>query len=221
MLFFNKLSIEIKDTLLMKYLKCRNDMYYGKIIEFESILQKWLSYVPTTFPHYTIHTIEHSKEIISQLSKLLFKDENLDKIVIQLSSTEAYILIIGALFHDAGMVVSDREKIDLLKSDEWKKYIDKGGNGYTRWTQIEKMNDLIIKDDEKGIIKDYLINMEIRFLIAELVRKKHHYRINDFMRENNNLLLNASFGNPTLSESIIKFKIISLIITNRRFVGYY
>lgn len=108
------MSVNLQDTAIMTYLKSKDSQYYGKVLELRESVSEWLDYIPQTFPHYTRHTIRHSEEIVLQLSKLLFKDERQRKPVIRLSAVEAYILIAAAYLHDAGMVASDREKIEIL-----------------------------------------------------------------------------------------------------------
>ena len=103
------MTVAFESTALMRFLK-NHELYYGKVLEFRSALQGWLEYIPQTFPHYTRHTIGHSEAIVLQMSKFLFDGNNIEKPVISLSGTEAYILIAGAYLHDAGMVVSDDEK---------------------------------------------------------------------------------------------------------------
>src|ERR1041384_590657 len=115
------MPIELKQTALMRFLKDRNERYYNRALDVRDEVAKWLDYIPHTFPHYTRHTIDHSEEIVSQISQLLFRDGDLDAPVLpKLSSAEAYALIIAAFLHDAGMVASDEEKSRLLAADEWK-----------------------------------------------------------------------------------------------------
>jgi molecular chaperone HtpG len=60
------------ESALLKYLEGKSSKYAGKYLEVREVISGWLSYVPQTFPHYTRHTVEHSDQIVSQLSHLLF-----------------------------------------------------------------------------------------------------------------------------------------------------
>ena len=82
----------------------------GKFTELRTTVEDWLAYVPQTFPHYTRHTVRHSDTIILQLSKVLFRDDDVTQPTIPLSRVEAYILAVCAMLHDSGMVVSDPGK---------------------------------------------------------------------------------------------------------------
>src|SRR5208283_1591768 len=103
-------SQKVEKSALMKYIQKKNVSYYGKILDMRSKIEEWLAFIPVTFPTYTRHTIKHSDEIIIQLSKMLFENDDSAKPVVRLSSTEVYILIAAAYLHDVGMVVSEKEK---------------------------------------------------------------------------------------------------------------
>ena len=94
----------------MAFLRERKPPLYSKIIELRAAVEAWLSLIPNTFPHYTSHTVHHSDEIVLQMSKLLFQDDDPKRPVVQFSPTEVYILAAAAYLHDAGMVVSDKER---------------------------------------------------------------------------------------------------------------
>jgi molecular chaperone HtpG len=78
-------------------------------------ISSWLAYTPGTFPHYTKHTIEHSDQIVVQLSHLLFTECDPSKPSLALSAAEAYTLLACAYLHDAGMVASEAEKISIIE----------------------------------------------------------------------------------------------------------
>ena len=136
-----EMSIEPQDTAIMIYLKSKGLVYHAKILELREVIEGWLAYIPSTFPHYTRHTVRHSDEIVRQISKLLFKDEDPSQTVLQLTAVEAYLLIAAAYLHDAGMVASNREKIDLLQTDEWKSWVSDSGGGAKRWNEIQALRD--------------------------------------------------------------------------------
>lgn len=156
-------------TPLISYLKAKNKMYYGKVCELREVLENWLNYIPQTFPHYTRHTIQHSDAIVLQISRLLFRDDKAATPIVKLSSVEAYILIASAYLHDSGMVVSDEEKIEILKSDEWKAWIVSEEWRREQWQAIESLRyGQSISDD---IIRNFLADLQTRFLIAEFIRR--------------------------------------------------
>ena len=114
------------------YLKQKDEALYAKAIELRQSVTGWLAYIPATFPHYTRHTVEHSEEIVSQISKILFSEDDPQRPTVAISAIEAYILIAAALLHDAGMVCSESEKTEILKSHDWKEWINYG-SAARRW----------------------------------------------------------------------------------------
>ena len=94
---------QISQSALLQFLEVKNRMLFGKTIEIRDAIKDWLSYIPQSFPHYTQHTIEHSDEIILQISKLIFNNNDSTQPVVQLSAIEAYILVAAAYLHDAEM----------------------------------------------------------------------------------------------------------------------
>ena len=127
------------DTLpLVKYIAARNPIYAAKLAEIHEIAKAWLTYIPESFPQYTRHTVEHSEEIIEQASKILFRDSDPSQPTLPLTATEGYILAVAALLHDAGMVVSDSEKEELLRSNAWSDWVA-NGPGAGRWAEIQQL----------------------------------------------------------------------------------
>src|SRR5690349_12411377 len=108
---------------LEAYLASRNQGFASKVEELRDVIRAWLGYIPNTFPHYTSHALDHSNEIIAQVSKLLFTDDDPAQPVVALSAVEAYIVCLSALLHDAGMVASDSEKAEILASDSWREWV--------------------------------------------------------------------------------------------------
>jgi hypothetical protein len=121
---------QVERSELFQFLRAREPQYYGKLLELRESIGRWLGYVPQTFPHYTRHTIEHSDEIIIQASKLLFMDDDPTKPVVPLSAIESYVISAAAYLHDAGMVASDREKVEILGTEAW-------GNGFRKVAVVQ------------------------------------------------------------------------------------
>ncbi|WEK54347.1 MAG: ATP-binding protein [Candidatus Cohnella colombiensis] len=189
--------MQISDIALVQYLKSKSPLYYGKILELKESVANWLSYIPQTFPHYTRHTVEHSEEIILQMSKLLFKDNEFEQPVLRLSSVEVFILIVSAYLHDSGMVVSDKEKLKIIQSEQWRIFVN--GSGKKRWDEIEVTRT---SDTLEQSVKDFIADLQTRFLIAEYIRKNHHIRAVDILVQNHNLLGKFSFDDPALFKTI-------------------
>jgi hypothetical protein len=194
------MSINPQDTALMAYLKVKGITYHAKVLELREVIEGWLSYIPNTFPHYTRHTIRHSDEIVHQMSKLLFRDEDIDEVVLPLTAVEAYLIIAAAYLHDAGMVISDREKLEIAQSDEWKIWISDSNAGAKRWDQIQTLRNG--KEPADSFVRNFLADLETRFLIAEFVRRAHHLRARSVIEQHQSVLGRFAFDDLVLQRTI-------------------
>jgi len=189
------MPISFEQIPLVAYLRGKDPVFYGKILELRDVVRGWLSYIPQTFPHYTRHTIEHSEEIILQASKLLFETERPETCVVPLSGVEAYIIIAAAYLHDAGMVASEAEKERILDSEEWQEWTRSGG-GAPRSQAIAALRSGDQPAD--AALRHFLADVQTRFLIAEFIRRRHHLRAMDVISEHHAALAAFDFGDPIL-----------------------
>ena len=194
------MGISLKQLPLMAHLKSLDDMYYGKIFELRNEVQEWLSYIPGTFPHYTRHSIKHSDEIVIQVSKLLFKDDTSPS-CIRLSAAEIYILIAAAYLHDSGMVAADKEKLEILTSNtEWKNWTSGEGGGARRWREIEEIRNGLSGLDQSA--RNFVADLQTRYLLAEFIRRIHHLRAADVIKQFQDHLGRFAFGDPMMQATI-------------------
>lgn len=188
-------------SALVEFIKETHTEYYGKILELRREVEEWLAYIPNTFQHYTTHTIKHSDEIVNQISKLLFKDDDWKKPTIKLSGVEAYILIAAAYLHDAGMVTSEKEKSEILETDSWKKWISGEENREKRWNDIklQRENNPAVADEAT---RNFLADLQTRFMIAEFIRGQHHLRAANVIELHHDKLGRIDFGSHMLRDAI-------------------
>lgn len=194
------MGTECQNTEIMVYLKTKGIVYHAKILELRDVIEGWLAYIPNTFPHYTRHTVRHSDEIVRQVSKLLFRDGDPEQPVLPLTPVEAYLLIAAAYLHDAGMVASDKEKLELLKTDEWKSWVSESNGGAKRWNAIQAMRTGNEPSDPS--VRDFLADLETRFLLAEFVRRTHHLRARAVIEQHQPMLGRFAFDDLVLQRSI-------------------
>lgn len=194
------MPVEPPQSPLIIFIKNRHAVYYGKICELREVIEGWLAYVQATFPHFTRHTIQHSDEIVLQISNLLFRDEEPSEPIVRLSGVEAYILVASAYLHDAGMVISDKEKMELLASREWKEWTSGEGGGAKRWAEIQQFRTSIEVPDQPT--RTFLADVETRHLIGEYVRARHHIRAGRLIELHNEQLGRFAFGDHMLQQAI-------------------
>lgn len=194
------MNLDVRDTALLGFLGSKQHNLCSKIEELRAAVTDWLNYIPHTFPHYTRHTVEHSDAIILQISKALFDGDDPARPVVKLSPMEAYIVCAAAYLHDAGMVTSDRQKAEILSSDSWKEWISEGGAGQKRWGEIQALRYHDAPPDEG--LRNFLADVQTRFLIAEFVRRTHHYRAREVMAQHQDRLGLFAFHDPVLLRTI-------------------
>jgi molecular chaperone HtpG len=188
-------------TAIHKWLKAHSFEYAAKLAELRAEVEGWLSYIPATFPHYTSHTVRHSDEIIRQISRLLFANESPSELVLpHLSPTEAYVMLAGAYLHDAGMVVSDQEKANFLSSLEFQQWIEQNESRSRRWQLIEAFR--IGQQPPDAPARNFLADVQVRFLIAEYFRSKHHLRAGLVVKQYEVSLGRFAFSDPSLQRAI-------------------
>jgi hypothetical protein len=196
-----QVSRRLERTALMGYLKASDEAYHAKVLELREAVTDWLGYIPQTFPHYTLHTVGHSDEIISQLSLMLFKEESGSPTpVVGLSAAEVYVLIAAAYLHDAGMVVPDRAKLGILASDEWRSWTTGDGGGAGRWAGIEAFRAGPQPPDDAQ--RHFLADVQVRFLLAEFARRTHAERAAELISQHEGSLGRFAFGDPLLKRTI-------------------
>ncbi len=178
----------------------RNDVFFGKMLELREVTADWLSYIPHSFPHYTRHTIPHSDEIIHQISKLLFKEDESEEYSTRLSPVEAYILVTSAYLHDVGMVVSDSEKARILDSPDWQTWVSGEGGGGKRWEEVQRFRSSSQPADQN--VRNFLADREVRFLVAEFIRRSHQRRAVDVLTQHQAAFARFAFDDPILLRTI-------------------
>ena len=173
----------IDDSVLVRYLDSLGDpVLLGRVAALSGALTDWLAYTTATFPHYTRHTAAHSAEIVSQLGKLLFRDDDPSQPTIELTAMECYLLVVAAYLHDAGMVASEADKQQILGSDEWVSWIGEQGAGRGRWEQMEAFRTGDSPADDA--LRRFIADRELRLLLADFVRRVHHLRANALLADN-------------------------------------
>jgi molecular chaperone HtpG len=183
---------------LVRWLGVHDQCYLGKLDEVATQAQRWLEYVPATYPHYPNHTVEHSEEILRQVSRLLFPAGSDSPTVRDLTAAEAYILSVAAYLHDAGMVASETEKSRILASSEWHAWLDH--NSATRERLNEATRLAATAPTNPGSV--FRAGLLLRLLLADFIRVHHHLRSCEFLTLKEPELGRFSFDDPALARAV-------------------
>jgi molecular chaperone HtpG len=193
--------VRLQESALYRWLKTERFEYAAKALELRDEAERWLSYIPQSFPHYTLHTIRHSEEIVRQISNLLFDDRSDRPILETLSPTEAYIMIASAILHDSGMVVSDDERSKTVTDSRFQDWLRSNPERFGRWQEIEDFRN------RKSIPKDqanFLADVQVRYVLAEYFRGQHHLRSSSIVTQHEATLGRLAFGDLALTRAIAK-----------------
>lgn len=140
----------------------------------KSYLPKVLDTISHIFPHYSLHNSTHSEAIINNIVRILGK-ESIEK----LSVVDLWLLLAASYYHDCGMVVTGKDKINLFKDgSEFLNYLEEKIqdptsplNQYAVLFEIKEnkiyyKNEQLTQDSYEGA----------RFLIADFIRNHHAER---------------------------------------------
>lgn len=144
------------------------------------LLSKWnydsqlipeaLETIPLIFPHFSKHNKSHSETILNNIVNILGK-----KVIIELSSTDLWLLLESAYCHDLGMVITADMIKEAVQTGDFLDYFRKVEDNihhdmykYAAYFEIK---------DEKIMLKEkeFSFNMydAIRFLLSDYFRSKH------------------------------------------------
>lgn len=193
----SRMYAPIESTALFQSLEDRQDLY-AKILELRTRVGAYLQAVGTSFSHFTSHAIDHSDAIVRELSALLYEEQAKGRLTtVQLNCTEIYMLLVSVYLHDAGMVVSEKEKFDILSSADWAtaKADPQVADDMKRFE-----NQLPIDTPDQEIFVNAL---EQKLLFAAFFRKKHaeraHGAINGALRIQDDFLAGDPSATATVS----------------------
>lgn len=97
------------------------DLLKGLVNHVADTVGPLLAQIPVTFRQYTVHDIRHCQNVIARMGEIL-PEETRDK----LNGLEITFLLLSALLHDVGMVVTDHEKAETLHSEDFRRFRAEG-----------------------------------------------------------------------------------------------
>jgi hypothetical protein len=121
--------------------------------------------IPVTFRQYTVHDIRHCRNVIARMGDIL-PPETLK----HLNALEITFLLLAALLHDVGMVVTEPEKKETLLSADFRRFraVDSTGRNKAIEEAREAGNESSARAIEDA-------------LLAEYYRRLHSGRVRQFM----------------------------------------
>lgn len=165
---------DVTDTFLLAELsRRRRDDLHAKVLELRHRLHQFLAAARETFPHYTSHAVDHSDEIVRSMSAVV--ERAAVGTPLELTSTEIYLLLMAAYLHDAGMVVSEEEKLRALGTREWQYYLRSDDSHAADHDEIQKLRAEAQQRNNDAL--SYQADLRLRLLVAEYFRVRHAGRV--------------------------------------------
>jgi len=160
---------------------------------FEEVHTRLSNRIPTLFPNYTLHDVDHCIRIMGYMSEII---DDLDK----LNDFEITLMICAALLHDIGMAV-DSDTVEKIKKDElelseikYKILLERFNNDHTITVQeiIRRIHadlsaEYVFKDFRKYLTFDQIDSIDFTEDLALLCKShtKSNTWLNQYLNERN------------------------------------
>lgn len=147
-------------------------------------LTQGLNLVSNSFPHYSIHDINHSMTIIDNIQCFLGEDR-----IKRLSATDTFLILMAGLTHDIGMILMYSIIEEEWQHNDFKEILENFSNS----------DDYVIADSAKLLIKIYQqkakedlkdygwalkVKNAVVILTAEIFRAKHAKQSANYLNSN-------------------------------------
>ncbi len=140
---------------------------------------KALQNVSQLFPHYSRHDESHSQQIISNIERVLG-----DKRIIQLTASDAWLILESAFHHDIGMVVSSHQRHVDWTSNDFKDFLTRqieNANGDDQAVINAMLNSTSLDLPEVSGLHPLTVVSKITQVSAEFYRKQHPARASEIV----------------------------------------
>ena len=141
----------------------------------KKLLSRALNTVSRDFPHYSLHDASHSSTIITQIEKVISPN------IYKLTATDCWLLLESCYWHDAGMVITNEEKKELLRDPSFHFYLEELSQNESELSKHAK--EILQRKNENDIIKALSISNSLTFVLADYFRKLHADRSGHFVKE--------------------------------------
>ncbi len=173
--------------------KCRNtecEVFFSQWLISKEYVPKVLSLIIRTFPHYSLHDITHSENILNNIVRVLGADS-----LFTLGPVDLWLLLASAYYHDIGMALFAKDIIDSFKNEDFIQFVvecqDDPNSPLNKYASLFEIKDDGLHYKPVAIDGDTIDSYT--FLLAEYVRKEHSQRSKESINTDKSLHL---AGNP-------------------------
>lgn len=147
-------------------------------------LTQGLNLVSASFPHYSVHDVNHSMTIIEQIQCFLGEER-----IKLLSATDTFLILMAGLTHDVGMILMNRIVEDEWKKEDFKSLLE--DFSCSSDSVVSKAANIILNihnNDAKEELKDFSWSLKVKnaviILTAEIFRARHAKQSANYLRSN-------------------------------------
>lgn len=163
--------------------RCEGSPYEVLLVQWraaKTYIPNILSMIGNIFPHYSLHDATHSEKILSNICRILGENQ-----IRGLSTTDIWMLLFVAYFHDIGMFVSRDDIIKTVKEKEFLQYInekkqDSASEMYAYANFFEVKKDELHYCACKFSSESFFA---LRYLLADYLRTSHSDRSKRIIQE--------------------------------------
>lgn len=121
-----------------------------------------------SFPSYSLHDLSHSINVIDNIECLLGKSG-----IKQLSLTDTWLILHAALLHDWGMVLTDSQIRNTIKTEDFKEFL-----GKSCFSDDKDLSNAIkdvecVRIGQLAFANAYSIRNSVTLILSEYFRKYH------------------------------------------------
>ena len=173
------------ENIFEKILKerCEGSSYEVLLVQWraaKTYIPNILSMIGNIFPHYSLHDATHSEKILSNICRILGENQ-----IRGLSTTDIWMLLFVAYFHDIGMFVSRDDIIKTVKEKEFLQYVNEKKQDFAS-EMYAYANFFEVKKDELHYCACKFSSesfFALRYLLADYLRTSHSDRSKRIIQE--------------------------------------
>lgn len=152
-----------------------------------------------SFPAYSLHDLSHSNNVIDNIECLLGEAG-----INQLSLTDTWLILHAALLHDWGMVLTDSQMKNAIKTKDFNEFIEKNYFSDDKGLSNAIKNIENVRTEKLMFTNAYSIRNSMTLILSEYFRKYHGD--NSYSKIMDNI-----FDNYNLSYDLIQSRLLEIL----------
>lgn len=161
------------------------------------LLSQIQEYIPASAAAYSRHNEVHCQSVLHNIECLMGEEE-----IRRLSPTDCFAILMSVYLHDIGMVITDRDRKDIVGSEDFRQMVEKlkGSGDATIRQSAQVMCEHVYRaqpGDQAQLFAEKLdIYNALAILLTEYQRRRHAEKSSEWMKkwsDENDSMYNAMF----------------------------